>query len=121
LGHASFDSRLIALIRANHPEQAAPVSDAAFKIELRRQVHRARRYGLADEQSVATYAYTAWLLGPDFDERVPALAQVLAAPTLSPPAKAQALDNFVQTVFHALDRHARASGPANSPHATAVA
>ena len=103
LGQGSFASRLIALIRERHPRQAASVTDAHFNAEIARQVVKAKAYGLSDDQSAATYVYTAWLLGPDFDARIPALRQILREPSMSAPAKAQALINFSLTVFHTLD------------------
>ena len=56
-------------------------------------------HGLADEQSAATFVLTAWLFGEGFDERIPALAQVLAAPELSAADKARALQDFGTASF----------------------
>jgi hypothetical protein len=103
LGRGSFESRMIAIIRRSHPAQAAAIDDRALAAEIRRQLAKAQAYAMTDELSAATYVYTAWLLGPDFDVRIPSLAQILSAPTMSPAAKSAALGNFNVTVFHALD------------------
>jgi hypothetical protein len=103
MGKRSFESKMTALIRKNHPQQAADIDDAGLIAEIHRQVARAARHEMVDELSAATYVYAAWLLGPAFDERIPSLTQILRSPDMSPLAKANALNNFLLTVFHALD------------------
>ncbi len=103
MGRRSFESKMIAVIRRSHSLQSANVSDEAFGAEIRRQVQRAARYALNDELAAATYVYAAWLLGPEFDERIPSLAQILGSVDLSPAVKVNALNNFTATVFQALD------------------
>jgi hypothetical protein len=103
MGRRSFESKMIAVIRQSHSLQSADVSDEAFSVEIRRQVLRAARCGLTDELAVATYVYTAWLLGLGFDERIPSLAQILGSVDLPPAVKVTALNDFTATVFHALD------------------
>ena len=65
---------------------------------------RAAGYGLVDEQSAAIFVLNTWLLGPDFDQRIPGLQQILSATQLSPGTKADALTNFSVTVFHELEQ-----------------
>lgn len=103
MGQRSFESKMIAVIRLSHPQQSADASDPELAGEIRRQVERAARHDLTDELSVATYVYTAWLLGPSFDERIPSLAQILGSADMSAAAKVNALNNFTSAVFHALD------------------
>ena len=103
MGQHSFESRMSALIRQNHPRQAAALDDETLANEIRRQLGRATHYEMTDELSAATYIYAAWLMGPEFDQRIPSVAQILGSPDLSALAKANALDNFIVTVFHALD------------------
>lgn len=112
LGERSFDTRMIAVIRENHAQQAAAASDDVLRREIARQRLRATRYGLTDERSAATFVYAAWLLGAEFDTRIPALAQVLGDPALAASRKTKALNDFSQVVFRALDgaAAARASG-----------
>jgi hypothetical protein len=102
MGRDSFDARLIAVIRRNHPEQAANIDIATLVGAFRRQQAKARHYGLTDEHSTATYVYTAWLMGEEFDTRIPAVAQILADPTLACSAKARALSDFSRLVFRTL-------------------
>ena len=102
LGKQSFDTRVAALIRRSHPEQAARLEAPQLMAEIRRQAVRAQAYGLKSEHAVATYVYTAWLVGPEFDKRLPGLAQILNEPTLSGGEKAKALSDFTSSVFHTL-------------------
>jgi hypothetical protein len=102
LGQALFEERMVRLIREDYPEHAAAFTDQALTAEIWRQAGRAQGYGLEDEQAVATYVMTAWLLGPEFD-LVPAMVQVLNAPELSAASKAKALRDFTLSVFAALD------------------
>lgn len=104
LGRASFQKRMIGLIREDYPNQAASMTDDALGEEIWRQVERAARYKLGDEQSVAVFVITAWLLGPGFDERIPAMKQVVDSPELSSAGKAKALSDFTELVFGELAR-----------------
>lgn len=106
LGRDSFDARLIAIIRRNHPEQAARMDFAGVVDALHRQAAKARHHGLTDEHSAATYVYTAWLMGEEFDTRIPAIAQILGDQRLRAGEKARALADFSRLVFRTL------SGPA---------
>ena len=102
LGRDSFDARLIAIIRRNHPEQAAGMDLAAVVAAFHRQAAKAQHYGLTDEHSAATYVYTAWLLGEQFDTRIPAVAQILNDKRMKAAEKARALANFSRLVFRTL-------------------
>ena len=102
LGRDSFDARLIAIIRRNHPDQAAKMDFAAVVGAIRRQLPKAQHYGLTDEHSAATYVYTAWLMGEEFDSRIPAIAQILNDKRMKAAEKAKALGNFSRLVFRTL-------------------
>lgn len=102
MGRDSFDARLIAIIRRNHPEQAAKMDFAQVVNAFRRQAAKAEHYGLHDEHSAATYVYTAWLMGEEFDTRIPAVAQILADRRMKSTEKATALANFSRLVFRTL-------------------
>ena len=102
LGRDSFDARLIAIIRRNHPDQAARMDFASVVGAFHRQAAKARRYGLTDEHSAATYVYTAWLMGEEFDTRIPAIAQILNDKRTRAIDKAKALGNFSRLVFRTL-------------------
>jgi hypothetical protein len=111
MGRDSFDARLIALIRRNHPEQAAKKDFGSLIGAFHRQMAKARQYGLNDEFSVATYVYTAWLMGEQFDTRIPAVAQILGDKKMLAPDKARALGNFSKLVFRTLSGAAANDAP----------
>ncbi|MBW8760556.1 MAG: hypothetical protein JF586_23480 [Burkholderiales bacterium] len=102
LGQDSFDARMVAVIRRHHPEQAARIDFPALVGAIQRQTARARAHGLSDERSVATYVHTAWLMGEEFDRRIPAVAQILADKAMSAADKARALTDFSRLVFRAV-------------------
>ncbi len=106
LGSDSFDARLIAIIRRNHPDQAAKMDFPALVGAIHRQAAKASKYGLTDEHSAATFVYTAWLMGEEFDTRIPAVAQILADRRMKAAEKAKALSNFSRLVFRTLDGNA---------------
>ena len=108
LGRDSFDARLIGIIRRNHPDQAAKMDFAALVDAFHRQAAKARHYGLTDEHSAATYVYTAWLMGDEFDTRIPAIAQILDDKRMKAAEKAKALGNFSRLVFRTLSGGAAA-------------
>jgi hypothetical protein len=103
MGQASFESRLVRILREQFPDQTAAFSDATLAGPIPSLVERAHGYGLKDEQSAALFVLNGFMLGPRFDERIPAIAQILDEPTLSPGTKADALTNFTTTLFHELD------------------
>jgi hypothetical protein len=100
----------VRILREQFPEQTAAYSDGQLADPIPSLVERAHGYGLKDEQSAALFVLNGFMLGPRFDERIPAIAQILNEPTLSPGTKADALTNFTVTVFHELGLAARASG-----------
>lgn len=103
MGGLAFETRLADLIRTSYPDQCAALDAAQLRTAIAPQVARAARYGLHDERAVATFVNAAWLLGADFDVRIPSLVQVLTAPELSAAAKTKALDDFCLATFHVLD------------------
>jgi hypothetical protein len=109
LGRDSFDARLIAIIRRNHPDQAARMDLPAVVAAFHRQAANAQQYGLTDEHSAATYVYTAWLMGEQFDTRIPAVAQILNDKRMKAAEKARALGNFSRLVFRTLSGDAARS------------
>ena len=102
LGRDSFDARLIAIIRRNHPDQAAKMDLASVVGAFHRQAAKAQHYGLTDEHSAAMFVYTAWLMGEEFDTRIPAIAQILNDKRMKAIEKAKALANFSRLVFRTL-------------------
>ncbi len=105
LGEGHFVNKLrgILLEGANDPaatraELVSPQGEAA----LRAQIAAARRHGMASELDIARYVITAWLLGPDFDTRFPAMAEVLASDRLTRSQKAEALERITETLLATL-------------------
>ncbi len=103
MGQDSFDSRLVAILHKHHPAQAARMPFADLVAAIHRQSAQARCYGLNDERSVATYVYTAWLMGEEFDRRIPSIAQILRERTMTSADKTEALSNFSKLVFRSLE------------------
>ena len=104
LGESNFASRMVGILREQFPEQTAAFSNDQLAAPIPDLVARAAGYGLVDEQSAAIFVLNTWLLGPDFDQRIPGLQQILGATQLSPGTKADALTNFSVTVFRELEQ-----------------
>lgn len=100
MARATFASRVLALIRHAHPDVA--VDGARLAPVLAQQMDRAAAHGLLDERSAARFAYAGWLLGFDFDTRIPAVAQVLAEPGLSADRRSGFLMDFARAAFGAV-------------------
>lgn len=108
MGQDSFDARLIAILREHHPKQANAMPFVELVHAIHRQTARARAYGLNDERSVAHYVYTSWLMGEEFDRRIPAISQILRERRMTATEKSTALSHFNQLVFGALESGAAA-------------
>jgi hypothetical protein len=106
LGKTDFESRMVGILREQFPDQTAGFSREQLAAPIPAFVERAAGYGLVDEQAAALFVLNTWLLGPDSDERIPGLRQILSSKQLSPGTKANALTNFSVTVFHELE-HAK--------------
>ena len=104
LGLSDFASRMVGLLREQFPEQTAALRNDQLAAPIPDLVARAASYGLVDEHSAAIFVLNTWLLGPDFDQRIPALQQILSSTQLSPGTKADALTNFSVTVFNELEQ-----------------
>jgi hypothetical protein len=102
MGQDSFDARLVAILREHHPAQAAAMPFVDLVHAIHRQTARARLYGLNDERSVANYVYTAFLMGEEFDRRIPAVQQILRDRRMTALQKGDALTHFNQLVFGTL-------------------
>ena len=84
--------------QATYAELTSPEGAA----EIRRQVARARSYGFTAELDLARYVISAWLLGVDFDTRLPAMAQILADTRLTPAQRAEAIQQVTTTLLATL-------------------
>lgn len=99
-----LEDRLIALLTDSEPEAAAVLAEPEGRAELHRQCERARGYGLENDHDLARYVIAAWLMGTDFDERIPAMADVLGSVDLHGSEKAQAIEQICTAIFQALAR-----------------
>lgn len=102
LAGARFERRLVELLCEEDPAAADTLGTQAGMRMLREQCGKARRYGLHGELDVARYVITAWLLGPDFDQRFPAMAEVLNASALAPAQKAEAIQRVALATLQGL-------------------
>ncbi len=104
IGERSFAARMDTLLRRHFPKETAGLERGALDAEVLRQAVVAGRYGLQSEQGVATFILSAWLLGPGFDARIPAITERLADSQLAEAEKAAWLEAFSSALLHALSR-----------------
>lgn len=101
LGQSRFVERLRPILREHCTMATEGQDDAALDSRILALARRAERWGLVDEQSAALFVATGFQLGDGFDERLPAMRQVLGS-DLPAHSKAQALQDFSFTVLGAL-------------------
>lgn len=105
LGESRFVNKLRSILQEGAVDPAgtrAELNSLEGEVALRDQIAACRRHGLSSELDLARYVITAWLLGPDFDTRFPAMAEVLASDRLTPSQKAQALERITETLVATL-------------------
>ena len=94
-----FEQRLIQLLSQSDPAAGLVFRAPEGLAELRLQCAKAWRYGMQAELDVARYVVTAWLLGPDFDERFPAMAEILGSDRITAAQKAEAIERISVAVL----------------------
>lgn len=99
----AFADRVAAHLREHFPDAAA-LPWQELKAGAAKQVRKAEGYGLELEQELATYATSAWLLGEDFDQRMPAAGAVLSSVKLSGEEKRQWLEEYTREIFARLEK-----------------
>ena len=109
LANAWFEQRLAGLIADSIPGARDSVNTEAGLVFLREQTAQAQRHGLVVELDVARFVITAWLLGPNFDARIPAFAEILGNPTLSPSQKSKATELIASNLLAELGASAPAT------------
>ncbi|WP_394787797.1 hypothetical protein [Rhodoferax sp.] len=87
-----FEQRMVKLIGDTIAGARESVNSMAGRAFLQEQTARASRHGLLVELDVARFVITAWLLGSDFDSRIPAFVEILGDPTLLPSQKSKAIE-----------------------------
>lgn len=107
MAQARFEQRLAVLIAGGDEKARDALASAEGKDMMRGQIGLARDYGLKSELDIARFVITAWLLGPGFDTRFPAMAQVLNAPQLDPGQKSDFIERICSAVLTELKAGAR--------------
>lgn len=94
-----FLDRVADVIATGDPTAPRALRTPDGRAALRDQYDKALAHGMTTELDCGRYIVTAWLLGPDFDSRLPAMAEILAEPRLTPTAKADALERVTGALF----------------------
>ena len=97
-----FADRLVSFLQAQFPD-AASEPRGQLKPAVIDQVTRARGHGFTTEAQLSVYVTTAWLLGPDFDTKLPPVEEALASPLNTPQDKAAWLERWTKKLFHTLE------------------
>ena len=106
LSELQFRERLIQVLSAIDPSAERELHSPAGLSQLDALIARARGYGLLAELDIGRFVVTAWLLGLDFDQRFPAMQEILTEPRLSPTQKADAIEQLCTTVLDRLHQGA---------------
>jgi hypothetical protein len=104
MADTSFNERMVQVLAAADPKAPAELRSEAGQRMLNQLVERARAHGLQSELDVGRFIVTAWMLGPDFDTRFPAMREILAEPRLSPTQKADAIETLTTTLMNNLQQ-----------------
>ena len=104
LSETRFEQRLAQILAQDDPAaQTLLASDQGVEV-LRQQCAKSKSFGMVSELDVAKYVITAWTLGPDFDTRFFAMAEILGTDRLTPAQKADALERVCTSVMAALQQ-----------------
>ena len=103
LGAQSFVDRMAAIIVEADPSAADEVRSDSFAKTVLAQVDKAKRYGLQNARHAATFVLSAWLLGLDFDEHLPAIQAALSNPGYTAHQKATFLEAFTTNLMAGLE------------------
>ena len=94
-----FEQKFVRFLHEQAPDSIGAIETPEGRAILRDQIASARRYGFNSEADLSTYILTAWLMGPDFNVRFPAMTEVLESKSLSPSEKAEALSQISTMVL----------------------
>lgn len=101
-----FERKLIDLLADGREDVLRSLCSDDGLVQIRSQVNHARNYGLTAEAHLASYVVTAWLFGPDFDERIPAMNEVLTSASLTPAAKVGEIEAIAEKLLAILAEEA---------------
>lgn len=99
----SFEHRLVEVLAAGDQSAFVELSSPSGLVALREVLARAEGHGLTTELELTQFAIAAWHLGADFDERFPAMDEILADPALSPAERAEAIEQVCIAVLEELE------------------
>jgi hypothetical protein len=98
-----FLDRIAAFLRANVPSMRG-ADTAELAIECRPFVEKARRYGFRTEREIASFVFSAAVLGSDLDEAIPSVAAILRGEWGRGREKARQLEELTLKTFQILER-----------------
>lgn len=99
LSETRFEQRLAQILAQEDPTVESMLASDEGIATLRQQCAKAKSFGMVSELDIASYVITAWTLGPDFDTRFPAMAEILGTDRLTPAQKADALERVCTSVM----------------------
>lgn len=102
---AAFEKRVVDFLQGRF-DDARAMPRPELTEGVRAQIARAGGYGLTTERQVAIYVTTAWILGIDFDTRMPYFRDVLRAGAIDPDRKAEILADRTEEIIATLQGRA---------------
>jgi hypothetical protein len=94
-----FEQRLVRVLVETVPDAQGVIDTPKGRQLLREQCDLARSYRLLSELDIARFVITAWLIGPQFDSRIPAFTEILNDTQLTPSQKSEAIARVASTVL----------------------
>ena len=104
VAESRFQQRLRDFMLESLPDSRGVIDTPEGKKNIAAQCAKARSYGMIIELDIANYIITAWLLGLDFDTRLPAMKEILATPDLTPSQKAALISQVSSLLLDELEK-----------------
>jgi hypothetical protein len=101
-GESASIDKVTTLLIESDPKASKVLASPEGKKILRQQFEKAQGYGLTSELDIGRYLITAWLMGLDFDTRLPAMQEILSAPNGTSEQKADAIEKVSVALFKTL-------------------
>lgn len=99
---ASFLDRLVRFLHQHFPESAQEPQDA-FRQTLKTLAQQSEAWGLTNEDEIARYCITAWLLGVDFVEEFPVASEILGNTGMIAEERSTRLLDWATEIFRILE------------------
>jgi hypothetical protein len=100
---SNFLQRMVSIVATSDANAPAHLDTPEGKKTLRQQFEKGASYGLESELDLGRYIITAWLLGPDFDTRYPAIQEILTHKSMDPSQKMEAIELVTGMLFKTLE------------------